>query len=461
MYPTSAKPASIMCDTPNGDYMQLGWDGLGMLVAVSETVGGGTALHAYRYAPSGLRVRAAGGSRARDSRFAYTTGGALLSMQEAITKFGPGAQTDIIYANGAAISEIDDQGNVFELHSDHLGSPRYITNGNPGDPDEGHIIGEQAFGPYGEAMEGTFSTPGGSLTLPWGYRPVTGYTGHLNEDPTGLIYMKGRYYSPRWHRFINSDRGADPYSLNQTAYVGGSPFEATDPMGLSAKVQAQYKWHAWPEDLAALGAGGDWSRDHLEVWDEIWLSPWRAMQEKAKNDADDNKANLESATEEASEPLPQYKLEDGDRILSMEKAKRVMDVSPPWLFKFLYAIGIVRHIAYIVTAERTLEDGTIKEFETVFHANKNGKKFECEAMIGDPLKDSYVRMGSKINIDRKLTGADLYTERDAWNTIRNGKPPIYILPDFWYKEGQRASNCYGFYKYMYNKLELNQYPRIR
>jgi RHS repeat-associated protein len=90
-------------------------------------------------------------------------------------------------------------------------------------------------------MEGTFNLNSSSTdttspiiqkTLPSGYRPVTGYTGHINEDKTGLIYMRGRYYSPAWHRFINSDQGVDPNSLNQYAYVGGSPFMATDPSGM-------------------------------------------------------------------------------------------------------------------------------------------------------------------------------------------------------------------------------------
>jgi RHS repeat-associated protein len=44
--------------------------------------------------------------------------------------------------------------------------------------------------------------------------------------------MKGRYYSPLWHRFINSDQGVDPNSINQYAYVGGRPFMATDPNGM-------------------------------------------------------------------------------------------------------------------------------------------------------------------------------------------------------------------------------------
>jgi hypothetical protein len=45
--------------------------------------------------------------------------------------------------------------------------------------------------------------------------------------------MGGRYYSPLWHRFVSPDRGADPNSLNQYAYAGGRPFDATDPSGMA------------------------------------------------------------------------------------------------------------------------------------------------------------------------------------------------------------------------------------
>jgi len=115
------------------------------------------------------------------------------------------------------------------MGADHLGSPRHVTDGGRYAPDgtmmthgTGQIVGEQAFGPYGEQMIGEFN----------GKRFPSGYTGHINEDATGLIYMRGRYYSPLWHRFVNSDQGADPNSLNQYAYVGGRPFSATDPSGM-------------------------------------------------------------------------------------------------------------------------------------------------------------------------------------------------------------------------------------
>ena len=75
--------------------------------------------------------------------------------------------------------------------------------------------------PYGELIESS------------GYVPLTGFTGHLQtEASNGLIYMKGRFYSPAWHCFLNSDHGADPGSLNQYAYAHGNPMGRTDPSGM-------------------------------------------------------------------------------------------------------------------------------------------------------------------------------------------------------------------------------------
>ena len=194
-------------------YLSLGWDSLGRLQAVSDS--GKEGLQRYRYAPSGLRVGLTDGSDARANRqFLYSDGGLLLGEY-----LGDGRwNRDVIYLGDQAIAEVDAAG-VHELHPDHLGTPRVITNGS-----SGMIEGRQAFGPYGERID--------TASHSEGYQPLTGYTGHLGTDATGLIYMRGRFYCPAWHRFLNSDQGVDPTSWNQFAYVGGSPFQATDPSGL-------------------------------------------------------------------------------------------------------------------------------------------------------------------------------------------------------------------------------------
>ncbi len=132
---------------------------------------------------------------------------------------------DVIYLGDLAIAEIDTDG-VHELHSDHLGTPRIITRGS-----DGRVEGRQAYAAFGERID--------QPTYTSGYRALTGYTGHIQTDATGLIYMRGRFYSPAWHRFLNSDHGADPNQAHQFAYAHGSPLKLTDYSGFAAGGSAQ------------------------------------------------------------------------------------------------------------------------------------------------------------------------------------------------------------------------------
>lgn len=151
---------------------------------------------------------------------------------------------DVIYLGSEPVAEIDADG-VHELHNDHLGSPLIITKGSTA-----QIEGRQVFGPYGEIVRSE------------GYIPLTGYTGHIRQDTTGLIYMRGRFYSPAWHRFLNSDQGVDPLSWNQMAYVGGSPFHGKDPSGLTA-CHILYMEVSWTE----VDADGKGATVHVESYE--------------------------------------------------------------------------------------------------------------------------------------------------------------------------------------------------
>lgn len=200
----------IGLETGSNQGVALGWDGLGRLAAASATPSG--VIQTYRYAPSGMRVNIIDAAQpANNRRFAYTTGGLLLGEYN-----DSGWKRDVIYLGSEAVAEIDASG-VYELHSDHLGTPRVITQGSA-------IVGTQTYGPYGEYLSNYSSS----------YQPLTGYTGHVLTDATRLIYMRGRYYSPSWHRFLNSDHGVDQNQLNQRAYVDGEIFDAIDPSGLAS-----------------------------------------------------------------------------------------------------------------------------------------------------------------------------------------------------------------------------------
>ena len=58
-------------------------------------------------------------------------------------------------------------------------------------------------------------------------------------EPSGLVYMRARYYSPELRRFINADVVAGEISnaitLNRYAYANGNPISNVDPLGLAAE----------------------------------------------------------------------------------------------------------------------------------------------------------------------------------------------------------------------------------
>lgn len=221
--------------------LNLCWDDLGRLAEVTDSLTG--AGQRYRYAPSGLRVSLTDSSDAsRDRQFLYTDDGLLLGEYQGNGDW----KRDVIYLGAQAIAEVDGRG-VHELHPDHLGTPRVITSGY-----SAAVEGRQAFGPYGELFD-----TGNTTTT--GYRPLTGYTGHLQPDATGLIYMRGRFYSPAWHRFLNADYGVDPRSWNQFAYVGGSPFHRVDPTGFmdGSKDHGGFKWDGGDRYSATVEVHGD------------------------------------------------------------------------------------------------------------------------------------------------------------------------------------------------------------
>lgn len=200
--------------TGSSEGLALGWDGLGRLATATGVPNG--VIQSYRYAASGLRINTIDTAQpGNNRRYAYSTGGLLLAEYT-----DSGWNRDVVYLGAEAIAEITNTG-VFELHSDHLGTPRVITYGNGSTSPT--VAGIQSFGPFGEYIP-LQST---------GYKPISGYTGHLQTDASGLIYMRGRYYSPSWHRFISSDHGVDPNSINQVAYAVGAPMSVVDPSGLT------------------------------------------------------------------------------------------------------------------------------------------------------------------------------------------------------------------------------------
>ncbi|WP_158497856.1 RHS repeat-associated core domain-containing protein [Pseudoxanthomonas suwonensis] len=109
---------------------------------------------------------------------------------------------------------------VVYYHNDSLGTPIAITDAS------GMIVGTTEYSPYGESLNGEPDDE-------------PGYTGHVQDHLTGLIYMEQRYYDPELGLFISADpvsaiESGDWRFFTRYAYAFGNPYSFVDPDGRAA-----------------------------------------------------------------------------------------------------------------------------------------------------------------------------------------------------------------------------------
>jgi RHS repeat-associated protein len=104
-------------------------------------------------------------------------------------------------------------------HNDHLGSPVAATNA------QGALLWRAHFRPYGERQEDPQSANYGGV----------GYTGHVQDADSGMVYAGARYYDPLIGRFMAIDPApvspSHAMTFNRYAYAANSPMRFWDPDG--------------------------------------------------------------------------------------------------------------------------------------------------------------------------------------------------------------------------------------
>jgi RHS repeat-associated protein len=94
---------------------------------------------------------------------------------------------------------------------------------------QGNIIARYDYRPYGGVVSG--QGPDGP-----------GYTGHVQDPETGLVYMQARYYDPATERFLSADpvmpSPGNLFNFSRYDYANNNPIGNIDPDGRQSAMDA-------------------------------------------------------------------------------------------------------------------------------------------------------------------------------------------------------------------------------
>jgi RHS repeat-associated protein len=212
-------------------------NGAGQLTTYNDAVANMTTAS---YDGNGLRasttITPAGGSAA--------TQGYVWNTVPSVPELLMDGTSAYIYVGGLAPAEQVNlsSGTITYLITDRLSSVRGTVSTS------GTLTGTCSYDAWGSPQ----TTGGLTARTPFGY--AGGYT-----DPTGLIYLINRYYSPAAGQFISVDpdiaQTSQPY-----AYTDGNPVSNTDPLGLCGKYYCAWEEYRLVTKTFIGYRNGDWVR---------------------------------------------------------------------------------------------------------------------------------------------------------------------------------------------------------
>jgi RHS repeat-associated protein len=127
-------------------------------------------------------------------------------------------------------------GNTYAIHTDHLGTPRVIT-------DNSNIeVWTWESDPFGVAAANDDSD-GDGVKFTYNLR----FPGQYYDAETGRHYNYFRDYDPSTGRYIESDPIGLEGGMNTYAYVGGNPIMRDDALGLAYPISERYP-NGYPDE---------------------------------------------------------------------------------------------------------------------------------------------------------------------------------------------------------------------
>jgi RHS repeat-associated protein len=165
----------------------------------------------YAHNGQGQRVLKDDGS---ETLFAYDEEGQLIGEYD---EYGAAIQ-ETVWFNGMPVAVLVGS-NKYYVHTDHLGTPRAITNGNT-------VIWRWESDPFGTTA--AQEDPDGDLT---NFTYNLRFPGQYFDGETGLHYNYFRTYDPSTGRYLESDPIGLAAGLNTYGYALQNPMQYTDPTG--------------------------------------------------------------------------------------------------------------------------------------------------------------------------------------------------------------------------------------
>jgi RHS repeat-associated protein len=199
--------------------MQFQYDLEHQLTEAEVTRNGVTQTYRYAYDPFGRRI-------AKQDAFATTAflwdGNRLL-----VETRGSQTKTYVYEQQGfVPVAQLDNE-QVRYYHTDHLGTPRELTD------TEGEIVWEEVYATWGNTLKKVWQARPAEPTQRLDTQPLR-FQGQYFDAETGLHYNRFRYYDPDVGRFVSQDPigllGGDnlyQYAANPGGWV--------DPLGLSSE----------------------------------------------------------------------------------------------------------------------------------------------------------------------------------------------------------------------------------
>ncbi|WP_082836524.1 RHS repeat-associated core domain-containing protein [Acidovorax sp. GW101-3H11] len=169
--------------------------------------------------------------------YVYAEDGSLLAEygEGSATTSGSAQYLWLPTANGPMPIAAVVNGQTYAVHSDHLNTPRKLTQAN------GQAVWQWAYSAFGDEQPTTAAKRFTSEMT----NPTTGatstpdvtfnlrYPGQYFDKETGLHYNYFRTYAPGTGRYTQGDPIGLDGGWNRFSYVGGNPLSKSDPLGLT------------------------------------------------------------------------------------------------------------------------------------------------------------------------------------------------------------------------------------